>query len=101
NDGLDLGLDLWSRGVFHHHSGDAAAELDGVVGAAVPRVDLAHRGEVEPGDRRPYIGDVARMVDGRNRLGVVRAPEPAVFQPAGLEIRVAPLEGGQETLDQL
>src|SRR5438876_782918 len=68
--------------VFHYHSGDPAAELDSVVRATVPGVDLAHRGEVEAGDWRPHIGDVARMVDGRNRLGVVGAPEPAFFQPA-------------------
>ena len=65
-----------SARVTHHHTGGTAADLDGEVRAAIPRVYLAHRSKEQPGHRRRDRRHMARVAHEWDRLGVGRAVQP-------------------------
>lgn len=54
----------------HDQLGSFAAYFDGEVGAAVPRIDLAHACEIQAGYGRLDCGDILRMVEQRYGLRV-------------------------------
>ena len=63
---------------LHHQARRATADFHSIIRAPVPGIDLAHAGEIEAGDGRPQVGDVARMVQQRHRLGIGQVLDYAV-----------------------
>ena len=83
----------------HHQAGCLAADLHRKVRAAVPWVDLAHRGKIQAIDGRLDCGDILRMVHKRHWLCVRCAVQPDFIDPAWVEIRIKGLQAGQEFLE--
>jgi hypothetical protein len=83
-----------------YQAGGAAADLDGVVGAAVPGIDLRHGSEVQSGERSANVRDVAGVMDGRDGLGVGLAEQPHLFDPGALEAGIDAGEGGREAVEE-
>ena len=86
---------------LHHQPGSPPADLHGEIGAAVPGIDLAHRGEIDALDGRLDGRDVLRMVHQRHGLGVGGAIQPGLLDPVALELGVEFGQRRQEALQQL
>src|SRR5512139_431124 len=79
--------------------GGAAADLDRVIGAAIPGIHLRHGSEIESRDRRADVRDIPGMIDGRDGLRVRLAEQPRLLDPRSIETGIEARERRRKPIE--